>query len=141
VRVATAATAAVALAACLLSGCSSGGSGPAESTQTPTTTARKIVSTVIDLTLPPGTTISSHSDGVEIWQTPGSQQDAVAALKPQVPIGTDLKGAKWCGEHTDAKSGQLDWLWAGPNGSVNVEIGTDGVVRIEKTLGAATCTP
>ena len=78
---------------------------------------------------------------MEIWQTPGSQQDAVAALKPQVPIGGDLKGAKWCGEHTDAKSGMLDWLWAGPNGSINVEIGKDGVVRFEKTLGAASCTP
>lgn len=132
---------AVALGACVISACSSGGAGPVESTQAATTSARKIVSTVIDLTLPPGTTISSHSEGVEIWQTPGSQQDAVSAIKPQVPIGADFKGAKWCGEHTDAKSGLLDWLWAGPNGSINVEIGTDAVVRIEKTLGAATCAP
>jgi hypothetical protein len=104
-----------------------------------TTSDRKIVSTVIDLTLPPGTTISSHSDGVEIWQTPGSQQDAVAALKPQVPIGKELKGAAWCGEHTDAKSGLLDWRWAGKNGAIDVEIGTDGMVRIEQTTVAAAC--
>jgi hypothetical protein len=135
------AIAAVALAVCVISGCSSGETASVESTPSPTTSARKIVSTVIDLTLPPGTTISSHSDGVEIWQTPGSQQDAVSALKPQVPIGADLKGAKWCGEHTDAKSGLLDWHWAGPNGSINVEIGTDGIVRVEQTTVAATCTP
>ena len=133
--------AAAAVAACVISGCSSGDAGSGETSATTTTSARKIVSTVIDLTLPPGTTISSHSDGVEIWQTPGSQQDAVAAVKPQVPIGADFKGATWCGEHTDAKTGMLDWRWAGPKGSIDVEIGTDGVVRIEQTTVAATCGP
>jgi hypothetical protein len=125
--------------ACVLSGCSSDpGSGE---TSSAATTERKAVSTVIDVTLPPGTTISSHSDGVEIWQTSGSQQDAVSAIKPQVPIGRDFKGATWCGEQTDAKTGMLDWRWAGPKGSINVEIGTDGVVRIEQTTVAATCAP
>jgi hypothetical protein len=136
------AVAAAVLVACLLSGCSSGASGSGEtSAAAATTSARKIVSTVIDLTLPPGTTISSHSDGVEIWQTPGSQQDAVSALKPQLPIGAPLKGATWCAEHTDAKTGLLDWRWAGPNGAIDVEIGTDGIVRIEQTTVAATCAP
>lgn len=133
--------AAVALVACVLSGCASGGSGAGETSSAATTSARKIVSTVLDLTLPPGTTISSHSDGVEIWKTPGSQQDAVSALKPQLPIGAPLKGATWCGEHTDAKTGLLDWRWAGPNGAIDVEIGTDGIVRIEQTTVAATCGP
>lgn len=135
------AIAAAALAACVISGCSSGDAGSGETSAAATTSARKIVSTVIDLTLPPGTTISSHSDGVEIWQTPGSQQDAVAALKPQVPIGKELKGAAWCGEHRDPKSGLLDWRWAGKNGAIDVEIGTDGIVRIEQTTVAAACGP
>ncbi len=133
--------AAAAVVACVISGCSSGDAGSSETSAAATTSERKVVSTVIDLTLPPGTTISSHSDGVEIWQTPGSQQDAVAAVKPQVPIGADFRGATWCGEHTDAKTGMLDWRWAGPKGSIDVEIGTDGVVRIEQTTVAATCGP
>lgn len=133
--------AAAAALACLLSGCSSNDAGSAETSAAATTSARKVVSTVIDLTLPPGTTISSHSDGVEIWQTPGSQQDAVSAIKPQVPIGRDFKGATWCGEHADPKTGMIDWRWAGPKGSIDVEIGTDGVVRIEQTTVAASCSP
>jgi hypothetical protein len=135
-----AAIATAALAACVISGCSSGNTGSVETSPATTTSARKIVSTVIDLTMPPGTTISSHSDGVEIWQTPGSQQDAVSALTPQVPIGKDFRGATWCGERADAKSGRVDWHWAGPKGAIDVEIGTDGVVRIEQTTVAAACT-
>ena len=133
--------AAAAVVVCVISGCSSGDAGSGETPSATTTSARKVVSTVIDLTLPPGSTISSHSDGVEIWQTPGSQQDAVAAVKPQVPIGGDFRGARWCGESTDAKTGLLDWRWAGPKGSIDVEIGTDGAVRIEQTTVAATCEP
>lgn len=133
--------AAIGLVACLLVGCSSGEPVASGTSVAATTSARKIVSTVLDLTLPPGTTISSHSDGVEIWQTPGSQQEAVSALKPQLPTGAALKGAMWCGEHTDAKTGLLDWRWAGPNGAIDVEIGTDGIVRIEQTTVAATCAP
>jgi hypothetical protein len=133
--------AAVVVIACVVSGCSSGDAGSDGSSSAATTSARKISSTVIDLTLPTGTTITSHSDGVEIWQTPGSQQDAVSAINPQVPIGREFNGATWCGEKTDAKTGLLDWHWAGPKGSIDVEIGTDGSVRLEKTLGAATCGP
>ena len=136
-----AAFAAAAVLACVISGCSSGDGQSSETSPATTTSARKVVSTVIDLTLPPGTTISSHSDGVEIWQTPGSQQDAVAAVKPQVPFGADFKGAKWCGERTDAKTGMLDWHWAGPKGSIDVEFGTDGSLRIEQTTVAAACGP
>ena len=133
--------AAVALIASVVSGCSSGEQGSAESPSAATTSERKISSTVIDLTLPPGTTITSHADGVEIWQTPGSQQEAVSAIKPQVPIGRELKGATWCGEHTDANTGLIEWRWAGPRGSIDVEVGVDGVVRIEQTTVAATCAP
>jgi hypothetical protein len=128
----------LAMAMFVLVGCSSGGSG--ESGNVSSVPPSAINSTLIALVLPPGTTISSHADGVEIWQTPGSQSDAIAAVKPKLPIGQPLEGQKWCGETTDAKTGTVEWRWSGPAGSVDVKVLSDAELSIERsTKPATTC--
>lgn len=124
-----------ALMAWLLAGCSSGGDEAVRSTQPSVTSAAQsaINSTLITLKLPPGTKISSHSDGVEIWQIPGSQEQAVSAVKPQLPIGREFEGLKWCKAETNVKTGLIDWVWGRPGSSIMVGVFPDATVRIEKT--------
>ena len=97
-----------------------------------------IHSTLIDLELPLGTKISSHADGVEIWDTPGSQADTIAALKPKLPIGKELKGFPWCSETTDPKTGTVNWRWGGAGGSFDVTLLSNGELTIEQTAKPAT---
>jgi uncharacterized lipoprotein len=125
---------AAALFVVLVAGCSGGTDG----SSSPTSSAgpQLIHSTLIDMALPPGTTISSHADGLEIWQSPGSQDQAVAALKPQLPIGGDLDGLRWCGQRTDA-SGGVAWSWGGPGGSIVVDAQPGGEIRIERSAKPA----
>jgi hypothetical protein len=126
----------LALALFVLVGCSSGGSGASDSVSSAPTSA--INSTLIALVLPTGTKISSHADGVEIWQLPGSQSDGVAAVKPKLPIGQPLEGLKWCGESTDAKTGTVQWRWSGPTGSVDVSVLSDAELNIQRSTTPAT---
>jgi hypothetical protein len=127
-----------ALAGALFVVLAAGCSGGTEGSSSPTSSAgpQLIHSTLIDVALPPGTTISTHADGLEIWQSPGSQDQAVAALKPQLPIGGDLDGLRWCGERTDA-SGGAAWSWGGPGGSIVVDALPGGVIRIERSAKPA----
>lgn len=124
----------------VLVGCSSGDkSSTAEAGTSAPPSA--IHSTLIDLELPLGTKISSHADGVEIWRTPGNQAETVAAVKPKLPIGKELKGLPWCSESTDAKTGTLEWKWSGPSGSIDITTLSDGELTIEQTTTPATgCT-
>jgi hypothetical protein len=121
----------------MVAGCSSGdGSSPTAATTTVTPSV--VHSTLIDLQLPPGTKISSHADGVEIWQTPGSQADTVAAIKPKLPIGKELKGFQWCSETTDPKTGTVEWRWGGPAGSMDITLVSNGELTIEQASTPAT---
>ncbi|MCV7229752.1 hypothetical protein [Mycolicibacterium komossense] len=121
----------------VLVGCSSGESSSSSSAST--SVAPSVVhSTLIDLQLPLGTKISSHADGVEIWKTPGSQADTIAAIKPKLPIGKELKGFPWCSETTDAKTGAVQWRWGGPAGEIDLILLTNGELTIEQTTTPAT---
>ncbi len=130
----------VVAAVLVLVGCSSG--DKASTTETGSSAPPSAIhSTLIDLELPLGTKISSHADGVEIWRTPGDQADTVAAVKPKLPIGKDLKGLPWCSESTDAKTGTVEWKWGGPSGSIDITILNDGEMTIEQATTPATgCT-
>jgi hypothetical protein len=122
-----------------LAGCSSG--DKSSSTEAATSSAAPsslIHSTLIDLELPQGTKISSHADGLEIWDTPGSQADTIAAIKPKLPIGKELKGFPWCSETTDPKSGTVEWRWGGPAGAFDITLSSDGELTIEQTAKPAT---
>jgi hypothetical protein len=122
-----------------LVGCSSAGESSSSSTASaaPSAPAAIIHSTLIDLALPLGTKISSHAEGVEIWQPPGTQAETVADLKPKLPIGKDLDGLKWCGETTDAKTGTVEWRWSGPGGSIDITLRSNAELTIEKSATAA----
>jgi hypothetical protein len=126
----------LAMALFVLVGCSSGGSDASNSVSSAPTSA--INSTLITLVLPPGTKISSHADGVEIWQLPGNQSAGIAAVKPKLPIGAPLEGLKWCGETTDAKTGTVQWAWSGPTGSVDVSVLSDAELNIQRSTTPAT---
>lgn len=115
-----------------LAGCSSGHtSSTAEATSSAPPSL--IHSTLIDLELPPGTKISTHADGLEIWDTPGSQADTIAAIKPKLPIGKELKGFPWCSETTDPKTGTVQWQWGGAAGSFDLTLLNNGELTIEQT--------
>jgi hypothetical protein len=121
-----------------LVGCSSEDASPAASVATSSAAENVIHSTLIDLALPLGTRISSHAEGVEIWQPPGTQAETVADLKPKVPIGNDLAGLKWCGDTTDAKTGTVEWRWSGPGGSIDITVLSNAELTIEKSATPAT---
>ena len=121
----------------VLTGCSSADKSSG-SDATSSTAPSPIHSTLIDLELPLGTKISSHADGVEIWQTPGTQADAIAAVKPKLPIGKELKGYPWCSETTDPKTGAVEWRWGGPDGSMDITLLTNGEMTIEQATTPAT---
>jgi hypothetical protein len=121
-----------------LAGCSSGGSSSPGTVATSSVVPNVIHSTLIDLALPLRTKISSHADGVEIWQPPGTQAETVADLKPKLPIGKDLDGLKWCGESTDAKTGTVEWRWSGSGGSIDITILSNAEFTIEKSATPAT---
>jgi hypothetical protein len=121
-----------------LAGCSSGDKSSSTEAATSSVAPSLIHSTVIDLELPQGTKISSHADGLEIWDTPGSQADTIAAIKPKLPIGKELKGFPWCSETTDPKSGAVEWRWGGPAGAFDITLSSDGELTIEQTAKPAT---
>lgn len=121
----------------VLVGCSSGGSSSPGTAATTSAAPDLIHSTLIDLQLPQGTRISSHAEGVEIWQPPGTQAETVADLKPKLPIGKELDGLKWCGESTDAKTGTVEWRWSGPGGSVDITVLGNAEFTIEKSATPA----
>ncbi|CAN5248484.1 hypothetical protein BH09ACT8_BH09ACT8_23430 [soil metagenome] len=123
-----------------LVGCSSGDTSSGADVST-SVAPSPIHSTLIDLELPLGTKISSHADGVEIWDTPGNQADTIAAIKPKLPIGKELKGFPWCSETTDPKTGTVEWRWGGPAGSFDITLLSNGELTIEQTTKPATgCT-
>lgn len=123
----------------VLVGCSSGGESSSGRTASAVSSAPAgiIHSTLIDLALPLGTKISSHADGVEIWQPPGTQRETVADLRSKLPLGKELDGLKWCGESTDAKTGTVEWRWSGSGGSVDVTVLSNAELTIEKSATAA----
>jgi hypothetical protein len=121
----------------VLTGCSSGDK-PSGSEATSSVAPSSIHSTLIDLELPPGTKISSHADGVEIWDTPGRQADTIATIKPKLPIGKELKGFPWCSETTDPKTGTVEWRWGGSNGAMDITLLANGELTIEQTAKPAT---
>ncbi|MET0699700.1 MAG: hypothetical protein ABWY93_08540 [Mycobacterium sp.] len=129
--------AALFVAVAALVGCSSETSSPTAGVATSSAPPEVIHSTLIDLALPLGTKISSHAEGVEIWQPPGTQAETVADLKPKLPIGKELAGLKWCSDTTDAKTGTVEWRWSGPGGSIDITVLSNAELTIEKSATPA----
>lgn len=132
---------AIAVIALVVSACSSGTDQAGQAPATSSVAAGIIHSTLIDIALPPGTKISSHADGVEIWQTPGTLQQTVDAMTPQLPIGRDLDGLRWCAGASKATDTLVVWKWGGPGGSIVVVASSGGELRIERSASPATGCP
>jgi hypothetical protein len=82
-------------------------------------------SQLIDVQLPVGSTPSGGDSvpDIEIWHVPLEVPEAVAYLRPQLPINGSLNGVPWCEESTNSKTDLTTWSWASATEWIVVGVG------------------
>jgi hypothetical protein len=85
-----------------------------------------------DLALPPGSTSSGATDGIEVWKVPasaGAQSDVVAYLRAELPLSKPYDGLPWC---EDMSSGDYtEWHWGDSRDMFEVNV-TDMTVTFKR---------
>lgn len=80
-----------------------------------------------------GATQGPFSDSQEEdWQSGTDFERTVAALQPQLPIGSALQGSPWCVEDYHQPTRMLSWVWGGTTGTPQI------IVEINPQIGDPT---
>ena len=97
-----------------------------------------VKSSLINLTLPAGSTGTADNDGSgELWTTGLDENATEDLLRSQLPINAPLDGLSYCGEEISSIGGkEAQWSWASPQRKVVVRTfysrGSGIVIAIHK---------
>jgi hypothetical protein len=81
-------------------------------------------SSLIDLTLPPGTTAIGGTPvpGIEVWLVPTEAPDTVTTLSAELPVNQAVDGLAPCGEESNPKLESTTWSWSTGPGYLMVHV-------------------
>jgi hypothetical protein len=117
-RIALAATPAILVAACGGTTTRTGSTTPGQPASGPPR------SQLVNVTLPPGSTVKADPKypDIELWHDPLEVTDAVAQLRPQLPINAPYDGRAWCSEDINPKLETTSWNWGTEPDFVQVSV-------------------